>query len=178
MYVVAESRLSRTLPSRWSHVIEVARRAALLDAMREEGDVLESAAWVHDVGYTPSLALTGFHPLDGARFLRNNLVPERIAGLVAFHSSASSEASVFGVAEELAEFEDERTLTRDLLWYLDMSTGPDGQVVSFEDRMAEVRERYPTDHYVIRALDLGMPERVAAVERATEWLSSVGLDHV
>ena len=44
--------------------------------------------------------------------------------------------------------------------------------------MAEVRERYPADHYVIRALDLGMPERTAAVERATDWLSSVGLDHV
>jgi len=96
-------------------------------------------------------------------------------GLVAFHSSAASEAQAFGVADELAEFADERTPTRDLLWYLDMSTGPHGEVVSFEYRMTEVRERYPADHYVIRALDLGMGERVAAVERAQAWLSSVGL---
>ncbi|PVZ09039.1 hypothetical protein [Actinomycetospora cinnamomea] len=82
------------------------------------------------------------------------------------------------MADGLAEFEDERTLTRDLLWFLDMTTGPDGQRLSFDERMDEVRERYPSDHYVIRALDLGMPERVGAVERATAWLSSAGLDHV
>lgn len=86
-----------------------------------------------------------------------------------------SEASVFGVSSQLAEFVDERTVTRDLLWYLDMTTGPDGHVLSFENRMADVRQRYPNDHYVIRALDLGMPERVAAVERAQTWLTSVGL---
>ena len=94
---------------------------------------------------------------------------------VALHSAAASEAEAFGVAHELGEFKDERTLTRDLLWYLDMTTGPDGTVVSFEDRMAEVRERCPEDHYVIRALDDGMPGRVAAVERAEAWLVSVGL---
>lgn len=105
-------------------------------------------------------------------------MPPRIVGLVAFHSSAAAEAKVFGVADGLAEFEDERTLTRDLLWFLDMTTGPDGHHLSFDGRMDDVRERYPSDHYVIRALDLGMPERVAAMERATTWLSSVGLDHV
>lgn len=139
------------------------------------GDVLEASAWAHDIGYAPDVAVTGFHPLDGARYLRRAGASERIVALVALHSAAASEAEAFGVAHELGEFKDERTLTRDLLWYLDMTTGPDGTVVSFEDRMAEVRERYPEDHYVIRALDDGMPERVAAVERAEAWLVSVGL---
>ena len=29
------------------------------------------AAWLHDVGYAPSLVETGLHALDGARFLRD-----------------------------------------------------------------------------------------------------------
>lgn len=64
---------------------------------------------------------------------------------------------------------------RDLLWYLDMTTSPDGERVSFDDRMAEVRERYPSDHYVSRALDGSMADRRGAVDRAESWLSSVGL---
>jgi len=172
---LSEELLADTLPRRWSHVVAVACRAASIDPVLGDGGVLEASAWVHDVGYAPALGKTGFHPLDGARYLRDIGAPSRIVGLVAFHSSAASEAQAFGVADELAEFADERTPTRDLLWYLDMSTGPHGEVVSFEYRMTEVRERYPADHYVIRALDLGMGERVAAVERAQAWLSSVGL---
>lgn len=80
------------------------------------------------------------------------------------------------MSDELAFFTDERTIVRDLLWLCDMTVGPSGQQVSFEDRMLEVCERYGSKHYVIRALELGMPERIAAVERAQAWLSSVGLD--
>jgi hypothetical protein len=29
-----------------------------------------SAVLLHDIGYAPDLVITGFHPLDGARFLR------------------------------------------------------------------------------------------------------------
>ena len=174
----ARDFLAESLPARWSHVSEVARRASIVSRAGDISEILEIAAWSHDIGYAPRLAVTGFHPLDGARYLRSLGAPDRVVGLVAFHSAAAVEAEEFGVADELAEFEDEQTLTRDLLWYLDMTTGPDGQCLSFDERMSEVRERYPADHYVIQALDLGMSERVAAVERATGWLSSVGLDHV
>lgn len=175
---LSEELLAPSLPRRWSHVVEVARRAALLGPAATDGGVLEIAAWVHDIGYAPPLVETGFHPLDGARYLRDVGIPNRIVGLVAFHSSAITEAKVLGVVSALADFEDERTLTRDLLWYLDMTTGPNGQHLGFNERMAEVRDRYPADHYVIQALDLGMSERVAAVERAAAWLSLAGLGHV
>ena len=33
-------------------------------------DDLVAAAWLHDIGYAPELVETGFHPLDGARYLR------------------------------------------------------------------------------------------------------------
>jgi hypothetical protein len=33
-------------------------------------DIFASAAWLHDIGYTPALIDTGFQPPDAARFLR------------------------------------------------------------------------------------------------------------
>jgi hypothetical protein len=171
---ISEALLAEALPVRWRHVEQVAARAGHV-AGALNSTTLEAAAWLHDVGYAPSIAILGFHPLDGARYLQDVRAPTGIASLVAYHSAAESEAAVLGLQHELSAFDDERTTVRDLLWYLDMTTGPDGTTVSFERRMAEVRERYPSDHYVIQALDLGMPERVAAVERAETWLESVGL---
>ena len=92
--------------------------------------------------------------------------PERLVGLVAFHSSAASEAEFLGLAERMGEFDDERSLVRDLLWYSDMTLGPSEQCMTFEQRMEEIQERYPPDHYVVRALGAGMGERRAAVARA------------
>lgn len=142
---------------------------------KSDGELLCSAAWLHDVGYAPELVATEFHPLDGARFLRRSGAPERVVGLVAFHSSAAAEADVLGLTEQMGDFDDERTLVRDLLWYADMTTGPGGDYLTFEHRMADVRSRYPSDHYVIRALDAGMDERRAAVTRAELWLQDVAL---
>jgi hypothetical protein len=41
------------------------------------------AAWLHDIGYAPELAVTGFHPLDGARFLRRAGADGQVVSLVA-----------------------------------------------------------------------------------------------
>lgn len=63
------------------------------------------AAWLHDVGYAPSLAQTGFHRVDGARFLRARGVPEVVVALVAHHTGAVFEAEQRGLdVELLAEF--------------------------------------------------------------------------
>lgn len=140
-----------------------------------EGDLLVASCWLHDVGYAPTLVTTRFHPLDGARALREWGADDFMCGLVAFHSAAAHEADVLGLLDELSAFDDPQGLVRDLLWYLDMTTSPDGERVSFDDRMAEVRERYPADHYVSRALDGSMTDRRGAVDRARAWLSSVGL---
>jgi aminoglycoside phosphotransferase (APT) family kinase protein len=37
-----------------------------------------TAAWLHDVGYAPAVVATGLHPLDGARYLRNEGWPEEL----------------------------------------------------------------------------------------------------
>ena len=57
-----------------------------------------------------------------------------------------------------------------------MTTGPDGSLMTFDERMAEVRDALRR-----RSLrDAGprspaWPSGVAAVERAQAWLASVGL---
>lgn len=174
---VARGFLVEALPRRWAHVAIVAERASLLAAALGEldGDALQIAAWVHDIGYSPELAHTKFHPLDGARYLRGIGVPSRLAGLVAHHSSAASEAMFLGLDGQIREFDDEHTIVRDLLWYADMTVGPDGEHVTFERRMEEVQDRYAVDHYVVLALEAGMGERRAAVERAERWIECVGL---
>ena len=65
------TELLSTMPSRWSHVQAVARRAEELSAGMDATDrpIVVAAAWLHDIGYAAQAARTGFHPLDGARYL-------------------------------------------------------------------------------------------------------------
>jgi predicted hydrolase (HD superfamily) len=59
-----------SLPRRWAHVQGVAARAhSLAPVLGADADLLEAAAWLHDMGYAPGLADTGLHALDGARYL-------------------------------------------------------------------------------------------------------------
>lgn len=167
--------LAEDLPVRWQHVQGVAERAHIAAAALPDSDLLLSACWLHDIGYSPSLVETGFHPLDGARAAMTLQIGEDLSGLIANHSAAAHEARVLGLEKELERFPDSRGIIRDLLWYFDMTTSPHGESVSFDDRMAEVRERYPAGHYVSRALDVSMANRRGAVDRAESWLSSVGL---
>ena len=55
-----------------AHVQAVAARARSLAAvLGADADLLEAAAWLHDIGYAPGLAVTGLNALDGARYLRD-----------------------------------------------------------------------------------------------------------
>ena len=55
-----------------AHFAGVAAKAtALSGAVPDaEAGLLVAAAWLHDIGYASGLRNTGFHPLDGARYLR------------------------------------------------------------------------------------------------------------
>lgn len=87
---VAEAELSSPLPRRWAHTQGVAERAKeVRQVLGVNAGLLIAAAALHDVGYAPRLAATGFHPLDGARFLRDEHgAEERLVRLVANHSFA------------------------------------------------------------------------------------------
>lgn len=149
----AEKYLSDALPRRWRHVQAVASKATRLAATRPpaDGEALISAAWLHDVGYAPELVDTELHALDGARHLRAAGFPDRVAALVAHHSCAIFEAAERGLSTTLAaEFPHEQSPVSDALWYADMTTGPDGQSLPVEERLAEICERYGPEHLVTR----------------------------
>src|SRR3954452_16475569 len=82
--------LLRKSIERWKHSQGVARRAVELAVTVNPADrrLLIAAAWLHDIGYAPALRQTGFHPLDGALYLRKHKWDQRLVALVAHHSGA------------------------------------------------------------------------------------------
>jgi HD domain len=164
------------LGDRWKHVQGVAAQARRVSGalLPEDRPYLVAAAWLHDAGYAPELADTGFHPIDGARRLRS-LGQERLARLVAHHSSATTEAPALGLARELAAFPPERSATADALTFCDMTTGPAGERVTMAERLAEIASRYGDDHLVVRCLQQARDYLEGAVSRTTERLRAAGL---
>ncbi|GAB3890658.1 hypothetical protein GCM10029964_062550 [Kibdelosporangium lantanae] len=175
-WLAAKRLLADELPRRWAHTWGVARRAQQIAPAfpPRERDVLVVAAWLHDVGYASTVAVTGFHQLDGARYLVGQGVPFRVCALVAHHAGAAAVADIKGLSGALAVFDDERSAVRDALWYCDMTTGPDGQHMTFDQRMAELRDRRSGDDPVIRALAVNGRDRAAAVERTEDRLRHAG----
>lgn len=172
---LAKLHLADALPRRWAHVQAVAskaeRVARILDPV--DAEVVVAAAWLHDLGYAPGIAQTGLHGLDGGRWLLANGWPARIAALVAHHSCAQFEADERGLGDILAgEFVQEQSPAADVLWFADMTTGPDGQDLDVLDRLAEIRQRYGPDHVVTRFWARAEPSIVAVVRRVEQQLAA------
>lgn len=174
---LAREKLEAALPRRWTHVEGVGRRARVAAPLfwGDNGELLIGAALLHDVGYAPDLFVTGFHPLDGARYLRGVGAPDRLVNLVAHHSCATLEAELRWLSRELAEFEDERTALRDALWWADMTTTPDGEETTAAERVAEIQNRYGPDDLVSRFIRLAWDDLNAAVERTERRLEAAGI---
>ncbi|MEV2226239.1 HD domain-containing protein [Nocardia vinacea] len=150
-----------TLPRRLQHVGGVARRAALAKDIVDDPALLIAAGWLHDVGYAPDLIRTGFHPVDGATYLRQLDAPERLCALVANHSCACVEARNRGVN---LDWPDEQTPLRDALWWADMTTTPDGADATLAERLADVYRRYGETDIVTRSLREAEPALREAVD--------------
>ena len=141
----------------------------------KDADLLISAAILHDVGYAPCLATTGFHPLDGARFLRDEHgADERLIRLVANHSFALLEAEERGLRKELArEFPLlEDPLLVDALVYCDMTTTPGGGRTTAQERVTEIVGRYGADSVVGRFIRRAAQEIFSSVERIEAALAA------
>jgi hypothetical protein len=134
----------------------VARRArSFADRLGDEAALVEAAAWLHDIGYAPAVAATGFHSLDGARHLRDvHAAEQTLCELVAHHTGSAVEAEERGMAGELAEFGPPTRHLRLLsaLTAADLTTNPDGEPTSATARIEEILNRYPTDDVVHRAV--------------------------
>ena len=160
--------LYEALPRRWAHVQGVAARArSLAPVLGADADLLEAAAWLHDVGYAPGLVTTGLHQLDGARYLRDaQHADAMLCRLVAHHSCAIIEAGERGLAGALSyEFDPAPDVLASVLTCCDMTTSPDGQPVPVERRLAEIHGRYGPGHLVSRSIRRATPMILRAVEQ-------------
>lgn len=167
-------RLLAPLGARWAHVQAVAARAdGLTPAVAGEAErrLLVVAAWLHDLGYASALKDTGSHQIDGARYLTHEGYPERLCALVAHHSAATCEAVERGLSAELAEWPREESAVADALWMADMTTGPRGEELAYDDRLSEILARYEPDSVVGRAMLAAEPEIRAAIDRTRQRMA-------
>ena len=176
---LAGSQLSR-LPERWAHTQTAAaqaERAAGTVAARDR-DLLVAAAWLHDIGYAVQLNDTGFHPVDGARYLRGLGAPLRLAALVSHHSEAELLADARDLLGELASFPRERSPVSDALSYADMTAGPSGQRITITARLADIRARHAAEPPRLKAARISrepsLSVAAARVQRRMKRAASTG----
>ncbi len=165
---LARALLQEPLPRRWAHSRGVAARArGLAPVLGADADLLEAAAWLHDIGYAPGLTRTGLHQLDGARYLRDAQHADALlCRLVTHHSCAIIEADERGLADVLSrEFEPASDALSSVLTCCDMTTSPDGDLVPVEQRLAEIHDRYGPGHLVSRSIQRAAPMILGAVKQ-------------
>jgi hypothetical protein len=113
---------------------------------------LPEAALLHDIGYAPEVVDTGFHPLDGARWLRALGRRSEVCNLVAWHTRAGTEARLRGLEELLvAEFSSPPAIAQAVLTWADLTSSPTGEQTSPAIRIDDILRRYGPGSLVHRA---------------------------
>lgn len=162
---LAEELLSE-VGTRLAHTRRVAAQAARASCVLDQqpwAAGLATAGWLHDIGYSPKIRSTGFHPLDGARHLRSLGWPIEVCRLVAWHTTAGAEASLRGLGPALLdEFEPPPHDAWAALAWADLTSSPTGECWAVEDRVADVLRRYPPDSVVHEAMTASKAEVLAA----------------
>lgn len=156
-------------PERLRHILVVADRvrqsAGEISARRPadavDADLAYCAALVHDIGYLPMVRDTGFHPLDGYRFLCAHGAAE-LARRIVGHSSSPEEARLRGLplpdaAEDLAA---------KLITYWDMRVKQGGEVVSYTERLEDIFRRHGRESIV------GQGHQLADL-RIRQWMGEI-----
>ena len=97
---IARTLLEKPLPRRWAHTQGVAARArTLAPILGDDADLIEAAAWLHDIGYSPGLPLPAFiRSTVPAISADVQGVGDVLCRLVANHSCAIIEARQRGLA--------------------------------------------------------------------------------
>jgi hypothetical protein len=133
---------------------------------------LADAAWLHDIGRSPTMAGTGLHSLDGAEWLREHDWPEATCRLVAWHSAPLAEARLRGIDDALVSaFDPPPDVPLASLTWADMTSSPEGDRCSVDQRLAEILARHPPDSVVHRATVASAEELRAAVRLIDDLIS-------
>jgi len=170
---LAKRLLRKPLIERWQHTQGVAQRAAEVAVTVPEADrpLLIAAAWLHDIGYSPAIRQTGFHPLDGALYLREQGWDPRLVALVAHHSGARFVPVERGFADLMDSFAFEDTPVSDALTYADQTVGPAGRRMTVTYRIAEAIARHGPDSPNARARVDRVPYLLAVADRVEARLA-------
>lgn len=136
------------------HSMRVYTNAQELCAVRGiEGykrQLILSAALLHDVGYTESYKITGFHPVDGYLLIKD-LFPKEVSDTVLYHSFAFDEMlyrrvdlkSYYRGSVPAESYETWRLVTM-----ADLQSDGQGNKVTVHGRYADIAERHGLDSEV------------------------------
>jgi hypothetical protein len=171
---VLADRLLRGEGTRLAHSATVAHqvdRVGCLVEVQWQSAIMD-AAWLHDVGYGERVASTGFHPLDGARWLRARGWPNETCRLVAWHTAASVEGRLRGLRQALAaEFDPPPRLPAAALTWSDLTSSPCGERWSVARRLGDILRRYPAGSLVHAATVEALPDLLGAAAEIESLLA-------
>jgi HD superfamily phosphohydrolase len=129
-------------------------------------DATLAAAWLHDIGHSPHLARTGFHPLDGAMYLREGDWDDVIVRLVAHHSHSAVAAESVGATYALSHFEPVSGLAADVLAFADVVAGVDGKGIGARDHLEGHADAQRMDEDAFRRRRVLLERSVRTVQQA------------
>lgn len=127
-----------------------------------------AAAVLHDIGCAQSES--GSHPLDGSQFLKTSDFSSLVCNLLVHYSGSLCEAEERGL--DLSVY-DKFAVEQDLgaahavLWCADLTTGSQGQDVTVEERLDEIRDRYGPDDVITRIMTRARPVLLVAGQSPT-----------
>lgn len=145
--------------NRWRHSLGALHASELLGPLLGEPAFcrrLCQAALFHDIGYCPTLRITGFHPLDGALFLAAHRASSEVVLAVLHHSGAAAESIHYPAARSVyaAVGHSPHSLLTDALTVCDLHTSPQGNMVSIDERVREVVARHGSESVAAKRLVL------------------------
>jgi hypothetical protein len=97
-------------------------------------------------------------------------MPELVVSLIAHHTGADAEAAERVLVEALTEFAPPPRDALDVVTFADLTTSPDCEPISAEDRVAEILSRYDENDPVHAAVSRSASELLASVSRVQERL--------
>lgn len=103
----------------------------------EAKELLIASAYLHDIGYSPVIADTGFYPYDGYIYLKENNWPDELCQLVLRHSQAHKMGDLIPPqVERLYEQGIDSRIHNiyKILCIADMMSDTNGRIVTFGER--------------------------------------------